>query len=157
VLRVVLGTPSGGGEVGEATHFLVEANVDDLTGELAGHAIEVLLGAGALDAWAVPITMKKGRPGLTIAAIAQAASAEAIAAALLRETTSIGVRKTPLTRTERPRRLVELDTPYGRIRVKVSEGPFGAPVTKPEFEDCARAAAQHGVPVRQVLEAVMAA
>jgi pyridinium-3,5-bisthiocarboxylic acid mononucleotide nickel chelatase len=156
LLRVVLG--SGAGEVeSAATHVVVEANVDDLTGELAAHAIEALFAAGALDAWAVPITMKKGRPALTIAALAKAAEADQVAAALLRETTSIGVRKVPVTRTERPRRVVSAATAYGEIPVKISEGPFGPPQVKPEFDACAAAAKAHGVTVREVIAAALAA
>ena len=66
-LRVVLGTPTDGARA-EGELVVLEANVDDLTGELAGHAIQALLAAGALDAWAAPITMKKGRPGLVVSA-----------------------------------------------------------------------------------------
>jgi uncharacterized protein (TIGR00299 family) protein len=159
LLRVVLGTgPSGASEIeGRASHVVIEANVDDLTGEMAAHAIEALFEAGALDAWAVPITMKKGRPALTIAAIAAAPQVDAVASALLRETTSIGVRRTPVTRTERPRRTVTVDTPYGRLRVKISEGPFGPAQIKAEFDDCAAAARMHGVPVREVVSAALAA
>ncbi|MFO0762826.1 MAG: nickel insertion protein [Byssovorax sp.] len=135
----------------------IEANVDDLTGELAAHAIEALLAAGALDAWAVPITMKKGRPALTIAALATVEGAERVAAAMLTETTTIGVRKTPVSRTERPRRIATVETPYGSIRVKISEGPFGPPQVKPETDDCAAAARTHGVPLREVLAAALAA
>ncbi|WP_438000466.1 nickel pincer cofactor biosynthesis protein LarC [Sorangium sp. So ce185] len=158
LLRVVLGTRSGGEEsLGSASHVIVEANVDDLTGEVAGHAIEALFAAGALDAWAAPITMKKGRPALTIAALAAAPQADAVATALLRETTSIGLRKIPVARTERPRRITTVKTAYGAIRVKISEGPFGPPQIKPEFDDCAAAARTHGVPVREVVSAALAA
>ena len=161
LLRVVLGSKPGAVEEasssGGASHFIVEANVDDLTGEVAAHAIEALLSAGAVDAWATPITMKKGRPALTISALAPAARVDAVAAALLGETTTIGVRKLPVTRTERPRRTVTVDTVYGPIAVKVSEGPFGPPQTKPEFDDCASAAKTHGVPVREVIAAALAA
>jgi pyridinium-3,5-bisthiocarboxylic acid mononucleotide nickel chelatase len=158
LLRVVLGTRAGGEDsAGQASHVIVEANVDDLTGEVAGHAIEALLGAGAVDAWAVPITMKKGRPALTIAALAPAPQADTVAAALLRETTSIGVRKIPVSRTERPRRIVTVSTAYGPIRVKISEGPFGPPQVKPEFDDCAAAARVHGVPLREIVQAALSA
>ncbi len=159
LLRVVLGTlPAPSPEVGSgSTHVVLEANVDDLTGELAAHAIEALFAAGALDAWATPITMKKGRPALTIAALAAVESADRVAAALLQETSTIGVRKTPVSRTERPRRVVSVETPYGSIRVKISEGPFGPPQVKPEFDDCASAAKAHGVPVREVIAAALAA
>ncbi|WP_437534725.1 nickel pincer cofactor biosynthesis protein LarC [Sorangium sp. So ce726] len=158
LLRVVLGTRTGGEEsLGSASHVIVEANVDDLTGEVAGHAIEALFAAGALDAWAAPITMKKGRPALTIAALAAAPQADAVATALLRETTSIGLRKIPVARTERPRRIITVQTAYGAIRVKISEGPFGPPQIKPEFDDCAAAARTHGVPVREVVSAALSA
>jgi uncharacterized protein (TIGR00299 family) protein len=162
LLRLVLGSRPAAdaavaGDTPSATHVVLEANVDDITGELAAHAIEALLSAGALDAWAIPITMKKGRPGLTICALAAAPQADAVTAALLRETTSIGVRRTPVNRTERPRRIVSVATAFGPIRVKISEGPFGPPQIKPEFDDCAAAARTHGVPVREVLAAALAA
>ena len=159
LLRVVLGTRNGASNetIVGASHVVLEANVDDMTGEVAAHAIEALLTAGALDAWATPITMKKGRPALTISALARAPEAEAVGTALLRETTSIGLRKIPVTRTERPRRTVTVETAFGRVRVKVSEGPFGPPQVKPEFDDCAAAARTHGVTLREVIQAAIQA
>ena len=73
------------------------------------------------------------------------------------ETTTIGVRRIPVTRTERPRRSVTVSTAFGPIRVKISEGPFGPPQIKPEFDECASAARTHGVPVREVIAAALAA
>ncbi|MBN2195903.1 MAG: nickel pincer cofactor biosynthesis protein LarC [Polyangiaceae bacterium] len=154
VLRVVLGVAD---VAVESTHVVLEANVDDLTGELAAHAIERLMANGALDAWAAPITMKKGRPALTVAALATTALADAVAAVLLSETSSLGVRRTPITRIERPRRTVTVETGFGNVPVKVSEGPFGPPTIKPEFSACVAAAKEAGVPVREVLAAVLAA
>jgi pyridinium-3,5-bisthiocarboxylic acid mononucleotide nickel chelatase len=101
--------------------------------------------------------MKKGRPALTIAALATVESADRVAAAFLQETSTIGVRRVPVTRTERPRRIVSVATPFGVIRVKISEGPFGPPQIKPEFDECAAAAKTHGVPVREVIAAALAA
>lgn len=159
LLRLVLGSASAVEAVDAAapTHVVLEANVDDLTGEVAAYAIEALFSAGALDAWAVPITMKKGRPGLTICALAPVQRADPVAAAILRETTSIGVRRIPIRRTERPRRVVSVSTAFGPVRVKISEGPFGPPQVKPELDDCAAAARAHGVPVRVVIAAALAA
>jgi pyridinium-3,5-bisthiocarboxylic acid mononucleotide nickel chelatase len=158
LLRVVLGSrPAARDDATSGTHVVIEANVDDLTGEVAAHAIESLLAAGALDAWAQPITMKKGRPALTLSALAEAASADAVATALLRETTTIGLRRYPVGRTERPRRVVSVVTPFGSIQVKISEGPFGPPQVKPEFDQCAAAAREHGVSVREVLAAALEA
>jgi uncharacterized protein (TIGR00299 family) protein len=156
-LRMVLGAEALLSEPAGGTHTLVEANVDDLTGELAAHAIAALLEAGALDAWASPVTMKKGRPGLVLSALCPSAAAEQVSATLLRETSSIGVRRSFVTRTERPRRVVEVSTGFGRIPLKVSSGPFGPPQVKPEFDACARAAREHGVTAREVIAAAIAA
>jgi uncharacterized protein (DUF111 family) len=155
LLRVVLGTATS--EPAVESHVVIEANVDDMTGELAGHAMNALLGAGALDAWAVPIVMKKGRPGLTLAAIGPSDQADVLARAMLRETSSIGVRISPLRRLERPRRIVEVTTPFGPIPVKISAGPYGPAVVKPEFEACVHAAQANHVSVRDVIAAALEA
>jgi uncharacterized protein (TIGR00299 family) protein len=157
-LRVVLGEASSAvaPSLG-STHFVLEANVDDMTGELTGHVIAKLLQAGALDAWATPLTMKKGRPGMMISALGRAVSLDVLEALLLRETSSIGVRRYGVGRTERPREVREVSTEFGIIPVKISRGPYGPPQLKPEFDACARAAAAHDVPVRSVLAAALAA
>jgi hypothetical protein len=67
------------------------------------------------------------------------------------------VRKIPVTRTERPRRTITVTTAFGPISIKVSEGPYGPPQMKPEFDECAAAAKTHGVPVREVITAALAA
>jgi uncharacterized protein (TIGR00299 family) protein len=156
LLRLVLGVPEATQAAGES-HVIVEANVDDMNGELAAHALAALMAAGALDAWAAPVVMKKGRPGLTVSALAHAGAASAIASVMLRETSSIGVRLQPVNRIERPRRVVEVMTPFGPIPVKISGGPYGPPLAKPEFDACARAAAQANVTVREVLAAALEA
>jgi uncharacterized protein (DUF111 family) len=97
--------------------------------------------------------MKKGRPGLVLSALARRGDAVRIADAVLEETTSLGARVTLVSRTERPRAEIVVETPFGAIPVKVSGGAHGAPVVKPEFDACARAARVHGVPTRVVVEA----
>jgi uncharacterized protein (DUF111 family) len=155
----VLGVPSATAIAapGGATHEVLEANVDDATGELAASWIAAFFAEGALDAWATPITMKKGRPGLTLSVLVPAARGDAIAHAILRETTSLGVRRYGVARATRPRTIETVDTAYGRIPVKVATGPFGPPQVKPEFDACAEAARLHGVPVREVVRAATAA
>ncbi|HXN34208.1 MAG TPA: nickel pincer cofactor biosynthesis protein LarC [Polyangiaceae bacterium] len=158
VLRAVLGaTIAQTAGHARATHAVLEVNVDDATGELVASWIESLLAAGAVDVWATPITMKKGRPALTLSALAPLALADVVEHSMLRETTSLGVRRHDVVRAERPRRIVQVGTPYGAIPVKVAEGPFGPAQAKPEFEACAAAARAHGVPVREVLRATMSA
>jgi len=156
-LRAVLGATSRSAERSEPSHVVLEANVDDMTGELAGHAIEALLRAGALDCWASPVTMKKGRPGLVISALTELSRADELARAMLKETSSIGVRRIAADRVERPRHQVRVTTPFGDVSVKVSEGDFGPPQVKPEFDDCAALARHAGVPVREVIAAASAA
>lgn len=156
LLRVVLGTSSVHG-CEEGTHVIVEANVDDMTGELAAHAMARLLDAGALDAWAVPATGKKGRPCLVLSAICSAASAQDVRVTMLRETTTIGLRTHEASRLERPRRMETVQTAFGPIPVKVSAGAFGPEQAKPEFDACVDAAREADVPVREVIAAAAAA
>lgn len=155
LLRAILGEPVN--EKARATHVVLEANIDDATGELIASCIESMLVEGALDAWATPITMKKGRPAFLLGAIAPADLADDVAAVILTESTSLGVRRYGVDRVERPRRIVQVETAYGSIPVKVAEGPFGPPQRKPEFDACAAAAEAHGVPVREVIQAAIAA
>lgn len=151
VLRAVLGSPAPRELSVSGTHVVLETNVDDMSGELAAHAIRELLAAGALDAWASPITMKKGRPALTISVLVGNADAARLAELLLRETSSIGLRYHAVDRLERPRRVIEVSTRFGVIPVKVSDGNGGPPQIKPEFDACAEAARAAGVPVREVI------
>lgn len=154
-LRVALGARTATHT--SLSHVLVEATVDDMTGELVGHALAYLLQAGAVDAWVTSVTMKKGRPGWIVTALARSAEASAVAEAMLRHTSTIGVRFTEVGRRELARRMVEVDTEYGSIAVKVSGGGSEPLKLKPEFEVCARVARERGIPVRLVLDAALAA
>jgi uncharacterized protein (TIGR00299 family) protein len=155
-LRAVLGEPwLAVGPATSATHVVVEAKIDDLTGEIAGHALSARLEAGALDAWLTPIQMKKGRPGLTLSALGPITAADRLGAILLRETSSLGYRKLGVTRGERPRRIIEIATPYGLVPIKIGTGPWGSPQIKPEFDACAKRAEQHGVAVRDVIQVAL--
>jgi uncharacterized protein (TIGR00299 family) protein len=154
VVRLVLGET--GGDRTPTDAVLLETNLDDATGQQVGHAIEQALAAGALDAWAVPVTMKKGRPGVVLAVLAEPASAAALEAVLLRETPTLGVRRTPVARTVLPRRTAAVPTSYGPIHVKVRTTPWGDEAT-PEYEDCRLAGERAGVSWRLVAAAAMAA
>ena len=76
---------------------------------------------------------------------------------MLRESTSLGVRRHDVTRLERPRRIEQVETRFGRLPVKIAEGPYGPAVRKPELDACVEAAHTHGVPVREVIEAALVA
>jgi len=158
LLRVLVGRPLGLAEAAPAAAVLVlEANIDDMSPELVAPLFEAILTAGALDVWSTPILMKKGRPAVTVSALAPPAALAQIERAFFRHSTTIGVRRYPADRTVLARSLVEVATPYGPVRVKV--GAAGGEVigAQPEFEDCRRRAAASGVAVREVMSAAAAA
>ena len=124
---------------------LLEANVDDATGETLAHTVAALLEAGAHDAWLTPIVMKKGRPAYTVSALADPALAGQVAARLTAETGSLGVRGSRLERWPAPRATAEVSVGGLPIRVKVSPGR-----TKAEHDDVARVARITGLPLREV-------
>lgn len=153
VLRAILGRPAAGQGGEGAPCEVIEANIDDMTGEIAAHAVDRLFAAGALDAWIAPIHMKKGRPALALSALVRREDVERVGAVLLAESTTIGLRHHPVGRMEMRREIREVETPYGAIRVKICLGPSGSANAAPEFEDCRRAAEKSGVPVKRVLAA----
>jgi uncharacterized protein (DUF111 family) len=159
MLRVVLGDPSDalGVEPSTAGHVLLETNVDDMSGELAASALARAHEAGALDAWSTSIGMKKGRPALMLTALARRGELEAVARALLSETTSLGLRVREVGRIERARRMIEVSTAYGPIAVKVADGDGLPANVAPEYERCREAAERARVPIKQVYAAAIAA
>ena len=155
VLRMTLGEITAGS--GHLSVFQLELNLDDCPGQLVARAIEAALEAGALDAWAAPCTMKKGRPGLVLAALAPLPRRDAVAEALLAETTSLGLRYWPVDRIELDRELVPVETEHGPVRVKVGRREGKVLSAHPEYEDCAARARERGVPVKEVMAAAQAA
>jgi uncharacterized protein (TIGR00299 family) protein len=135
----------------------IDANLDDMSPELCAPAAEAIFAAGALDVWWTPITMKKGRPALTLSALAEEATREAVIAAILRETTTIGVRYAQLQRTVLARKTVEVATRFGPIPVKIALDGEVVRNAAPEYEACAAAAKQFDVPVKTVYAAAIMA
>jgi uncharacterized protein (TIGR00299 family) protein len=131
---------------------LLEANVDDVTGEVIAHTIERLLEAGAFDAWTTAVTMKKGRPALTVSVLADVALVGELREILAAETGTFGIRATQQQRWPLARAIDEIETDGGWVRVKRSGGRV-----KAEYEDAARVARQTGRPLRDVIAAVEAA
>ncbi len=125
---------------------LLEANVDDLTGEHLAHAVASLLDGGAHDAWVTPILMKKGRPAYMVSALCDPALSAQVAAILRDETGSFGVRGRELERWPSERALHEVEVDGRSVRVKVSAGRV-----KVEHEDAVRAARHIGIPLREVV------
>jgi uncharacterized protein (TIGR00299 family) protein len=137
--------------------FELATNLDDCSGQLVARAIEVALAAGALDAWVAPVTMKKGRPGLVLSALADLAHRDAVARAFLSETTTLGVRCAAVERVELAREHVTVETAYGPVRVK--EGRLGGALLSahPEYDDCVARAGERGAAVKEVMAAALAA
>jgi uncharacterized protein (TIGR00299 family) protein len=135
----------------------LRCNLDDATGELVAYAAERLLAAGALDAWATPMLMKKGRPAVLLAALARPEQAEALARLMLRETPSLGVRWSPAERLAAARDWVSAATPWGTVRVKRKLIDGAVAGAAPEYEDCAAIARANGVPLAEVYAAALRA
>lgn len=130
----------------------LDVNVDDVSGEVIAHTIDRLLAAGAHDAWATPIIMKKGRPAYTVSALCEPTMRDSVRDVLVSETGSLGVRATSLVRWPQQRDMTSVEIDGHIIGLKVA-----AHRTKVEFDDASRAADALGIPVRIVIERAVAA
>jgi len=143
---------------GEATDFyesdravVIECNIDDMNPEFYGFLMEKLFQLGALDVSLNPLIMKKNRPGTLLRVIAEEKDSANLAEAILRESTTLGVRLYEVRRKKLPRQIREVETVYGKVRVKVSGGIR----FQPEYEDCKRIALEKGIPIQEVYQEVL--
>ncbi|MBR4205200.1 MAG: nickel pincer cofactor biosynthesis protein LarC [Clostridia bacterium] len=143
-VRAMLG--EGGAGEGRDEAVLLACNLDDMTGEEIGFAMESLFDAGAFDVWTAPIGMKKSRPGVLLSVLCRPAEKEEFVRLLFRHTTTLGVRETVTARCTLTRRTETL--PSG-ARVKISEG-YGARREKLEYDDLARIAKEEGKSLAEV-------
>jgi uncharacterized protein (TIGR00299 family) protein len=155
ILRVLLGTTTAEPARGEIV--LLEANLDDLTPELAPDAQDACVAAGAIDTWLTPVQMKKGRPGYMLSALARPADERSVADALLQHTSTLGVRVQRMPRYELERVTRELTVDGGTIRVKVGLLRGRVVNAAPEHDDCAAVARLTGRPVKDVWAEALAA
>lgn len=139
------------GDTEEGTDTVAElcCNVDDMTGEAIGFALERLLEAGALDAFTTSIGMKKSRPGTLITVLCREKDKETMVRELFQHTTTLGIRERLCSRYTLERRTETLNTPYGPIRKKVSSG-YGVRREKYEYDDLAAAAKAEGVSLAEI-------
>lgn len=135
---------------------MIETTIDDMNPEVYDYVRERLMAAGARDVWLENVQMKKGRPGVVVSAIAPESEKDAIVGALLRETTTLGVRVTPVTRYEAVRESVVVQTPLGPAGVKIKRLSTGGEIVgiSPEYEDCRQLAEQSSVPLSRVYDIV---
>ena len=144
VLRVLIGERTGASEATLVS--VIEAHIDDSSPQILGYALERLMDAGALDAALSPLQMKKNRPGSLLRVIAKPEDQERLAQIILAETSTLGLRIHSAERRVEPRSMIEIETPLGRVRGKVSaQGAFA-----PEYDDCKLIAQRTGTPLQLV-------
>jgi uncharacterized protein (TIGR00299 family) protein len=145
VLRVLVGETSGAIE--STTVAVLEANIDDSSPQVLGYAMERLLEAGALDVTLESVLMKKNRPGTLLRVIARPEDRETLAQMMFEETSTFGLRIYSAERRVQARHIQEVETPHGKVRIKIAgNGSFA-----PEYEDCRKLARAAGVPLKQIL------
>jgi len=152
LLRLLVGKTAFGSTAADAI-VLLETNLDDATGEAIGYCIERLWQAGALDISTTAISMKKNRPGVLLAVQCRPADADKLAGIVFRETTALGLRRSSIERMTLPRRAATVNTPYGAVAGTVAALPDGGERFSPEYEACAKLAAEHNVPLETVQQA----
>ncbi len=148
VLRLFLGETASASAVERVVTIACE--IDDMNPQLFGPLMDLLASAGALDVFYSPVQMKKNRPGVLVTAIAPPDRREAITAVLFRDTTTIGVRYQEMLRDTLEREVRTVETPLGPIRFKVATRDGRVLNAAPEFDDCARIAAERRVSIKEV-------
>ena len=152
VLRVLLGETEAVSATDERL-WMLETNLDDASPQIIGHVMDRVLELGALDCFFTPVQMKKNRPGVLLSALCGPNEKEAIMKLLFMETTTLGVRSYEVLRRALRRSVVQVETQYGVIDVKVAHLDGRIVNEMPEFEQCRAAAAKAGVPLKVVEEA----
>jgi len=146
LLRIVIGK-----EIDEEGIYVIETNIDDMNPEIYPYIIDKLLKAGALDAFIMPVIMKKGRVGILLKLLAPHNKMEEVKKILFEETTTFGLRYYKAKRDKLERKIVPIKTKYGEVKVKI--GYYGNKVSiAPEYEDCRKVAMEKGVPLKEIYE-----
>lgn len=148
VLRILVGQDDPGAPAERVV--MLETEIDDMNPQIFGVLLDRLYAAGALEVFYTPVQMKKNRPGTLLTVVAPPDLREHLTAIVFRETTTIGLRYQELSRACLEREIVAVETPLGPVRFKIARRGDEVFNASPEFEDCARLAAEHSVPVKQV-------
>lgn len=133
--------------------WVMESNIDDCTGEMLGFAMEMILAAGAADVWATPIFMKKNRPAYMLSVLCREDKVEELETLVLTQTTTIGVRRYPVSRTIMDRRNETVSTRFGDAQVKVC-GYKGKQYFYPEYESVKTICREHGMDFRTAYDEI---
>lgn len=157
LLRGFLGDLEGEQGLTRERAYMVLTNIDDMNPEFYDHVMELLFVAGASDVWLTPILMKKTRPAVTLQVLASSTALERVKEVLFRETNTLGLRILSVEKEAAERDFLEVETAWGKVRVK--KGMLAGEVVNlaPEFADCREVARRTGVPLKRVYEAALAA
>ena len=157
LLRILVGDAQEKAEGNEAI-AVIETVIDDATPQLLAYVSELLLEAGAWDVYRAPVQMKKGRAGVQMTVLSSPELMPALRDLLLRETTTIGLRWRMENKLALAREFVEVETEWGKVRIKVARWPSGEVANaSPEYEVCRNIARRHGVPLKRVTQEAMRA
>ena len=137
-------------DAAEGEELLLETNIDDMNPQFFELLTERLFTAGALDVWLSNATMKKGRPATVVSVIAPGARRGAIERTLILESTTLGIRATPISRTRAPRAFRSVATRWGDVQLKLRGWDGRVISAAPEYDDCLRLSREHSVPIREV-------
>lgn len=136
---------------------LLESNIDDENPEHYQYVMELLFAAGALDVWLAPVQMKKNRPAVVLSILAKPGDVSSLTAIILGQTKTLGVRQSELRRATLQRRILEVTTTFGTVRVKIADLGEGKQKIAPEYDDCAACARKSGASLDDVSFAARAA
>ncbi len=136
---------------------LLESNIDNENPEHFQHVMELLFNVGALDVWLVPAQMKKNRPAVVLSVLCRPGDVATLTTLMFRHTPTLGVRQSELRRATLQRRMMEVETTFGRVRVKIADLGGGKKKIAPEYEDCAACARSSGASIDDVSFAARAA
>jgi uncharacterized protein (TIGR00299 family) protein len=153
VARMTIGEAEASSNISEETITILEANLDDLNPQVFGYVMDRLLEQGALDAFGVPVQMKKNRPGTLLTVLCNAADAERLTRLIFSETTTLGVRRREEQRHCLSRSWETVHTVWGDVRIKVASMNGSITNYAPEYEDCRRIAAERQIPLKTVMQA----
>jgi uncharacterized protein (TIGR00299 family) protein len=153
-VEVVMARP---GVAGDELVSVIEANLDDMSPQLYGYFVEQALAAGALDVTCSALQMKKNRPGVLVTILCPPEASDALAQLLFEQTTTIGLRIHEARRKVLERELVEVETGFGTVRVKVAKREGKVLNVAPEYEDCQRLARERSIPLKEVMLAAQVA
>jgi uncharacterized protein (TIGR00299 family) protein len=153
VLRLVIGEHAPAvAKIDSETITVLESNVDDLNPQIFGYVMDRLFDEGALDAFGMPVQMKKNRPGMLLTVLCRPHDANKLTHLLFAETTTLGVRRRDESRQVLARRWENVETPWGEVRIKIASMNGSVTNYAPEYEDCRRIAAERHVPLKAVIQ-----